>query len=193
MDSAPHDPPNAPKAQHSVVICIAEEPRERARLAGRFDGDGVLVLARDLDSARHFLSRMTSAAPEAATTPTGSNNPPKRVVRVDGLRLNVAHHEATWHDRPLPLTRHELGVLGCLASSPGRLWTYQQLHDDAWDDAYYTGPAAVQSVVKRLRAKLRQAGLPVHIEATRGVGFRLAVGTDLRLVTPVRARRKAHP
>jgi DNA-binding response OmpR family regulator len=80
-------------------------------------------------------------------------------------------------------------VLGCLASSPGRLWTYQQLHDDAWDDAYFTGPAAVQSVVKRLRAKLRQAGLPLNIEAARGVGFRLTVGTDLHLVPPVRTPR----
>ena len=67
--------------------------------------------------------------------------------------------------------------------------TYQQLHDEAWDDAYFTGPAAVQSVVKRLRAKLRDAGLPLYVEAVRGVGFRLTVGTDLHLVPPVRAPR----
>jgi DNA-binding response OmpR family regulator len=185
MDSEPNESATTSKPR-PVVICIAEEPRERARLAGRFDGTGVMVLAGDLDSARSFLGDLQPADQEPAARPT------RRVVRVDGLRLNIAHHEATWHDRPLPLTPHELKVLGCLASSPGRLWTYQQLHDDAWDDAYFTGPAAVQSVVKRLRAKLRQAGLPVHIEAARGVGFRLAVGTDLHLVPPVAARQEAH-
>jgi DNA-binding response OmpR family regulator len=41
--------------------------------------------------------------------------------------------------------------------------------------AYFTGPAAVQSVIKRLRAKLRQLALPVHIVAARGLGFRLVL------------------
>ena len=186
MNSAVHDPTAA--ANLPVVICISDEPRERARLAGRFDGAGVMVLARDLESAQSFLGTLQSP-PSAETTEVERSERTERVVRIDGLRLNIAHHEATWHDRPLQLTPHELKVLGCLASSPGRLWTYQQLHEHAWDDAYFTGPAAVQSVVKRLRAKLRQAGLPLYIEAARGVGFRLTIGTDLHLVPPVRAPR----
>lgn len=176
--------PKVPRTE-PVVICIAEEPRERARLAGRFDGAGVMVLARDLESAQTFLGHLQPPAP---APPVPRSDATERVVRIDGLRLNIAHHEATWHDRPLQLTPHELKVLGCLASSPGRLWTYQQLHDDAWNDAYFTGPAAVQSVVKRLRAKLRRVGLPLHIEAARGVGFRLTLGTDLHLVPPVATR-----
>jgi DNA-binding response OmpR family regulator len=180
MESAVRDRKLTQKTD-PVVICIAEEARERARLAGRFDGAGVMVLARDLDSARSFLGNLDRDGSDTA------GDAPERVLRIDGLRLDVTHHEATWHDQPLQLTPHELKVLGCLATSPGRLWTYQQLHDDAWDDAYFTGPAAVQSVVKRLRAKLRQAGLPLHIEAARGVGFRLTVGTDLHLVPPVRS------
>ncbi|HYJ68251.1 MAG TPA: winged helix-turn-helix domain-containing protein [Nocardioidaceae bacterium] len=179
MTSAVHRQPNSTSVP--VVICIADEPRERARLAGRFDGAGVMVLASDLESAQSFLGTIQPGAPEPPVEHS------QRVVRVDGLRLNLAHHLATWHDRPLQLTPHELKVLGCLASSPGRLWTYQQLHDDAWDDAYFTGPAAVQSVVKRLRAKLRGSSLPLHIEAARGVGFRLTVGTDLHLVPPVQS------
>lgn len=179
MSSALHTQPDSTSVP--VVICIAAEPRERARLAGRFDGAGVMVLARDLQTAQSFLGKVHQVAPAPSVERT------QRVVRVDGLRLNIAHHEATWHDHPLQLTPHELKVLGCLASSPGRLWSYQQLHDDAWDDAYFTGPAAVQSVVKRLRAKLRSSGLPLHIEAARGVGFRLTVGTDLHLVRPVQS------
>lgn len=180
MDSAAPDHANS--TTQPVVICITDEPRERARLAGRFDGAGVMVLARDLESAQSFLGHLH---PEGQSPLEASSD---RVVRIDGLRLNIAHHEATWHDRPLQLTPHELRVFGCLASSPGRLWTYQQLHEDAWDDSYFTGPAAVQSVVKRLRAKLRRAGLPLHIEAARGVGFRLTIGADLHLVPPVQSR-----
>jgi DNA-binding winged helix-turn-helix (wHTH) protein len=190
MNTAVHD--HTATIRLPVIICIADEPRERARLASRFDGAGVMVLARDLESAQSFLGNLQPTAPALPTAPTrpvGRVERGERVVRIDGLRLNIAHHEATWHDEPLQLTPHELKVLSCLASSPGRLWAYQQLHEDAWDDAYFTGPAAVQSVVKRLRAKLRQAGLPLNIEAARGVGFRLTIGTDLHLVHPVRAPR----
>jgi hypothetical protein len=37
-------------------------------------------------------------------------------------------------------------------------------------------------VIKRLRAKLRQAGVPLHIDAARGLGFRLVDGNELRLI-----------
>jgi DNA-binding response OmpR family regulator len=164
MDT-PADPP--------VVVCIADTPDERGRLAAQFDGAGVLVIASDPVVASEFLRRLRGPA---GSQPHGDTS----VVRVGELRLDL--HEATWHGRLLPLTPYELKVLACLAERPGRIWTYQQLHDRAWDGSYFTGPAAVQSVIKRLRAKLRQAGVPLHIDAARGLGFRLVDGNELRLI-----------
>ncbi|MEV0803024.1 winged helix-turn-helix domain-containing protein [Kribbella sp. NPDC050281] len=156
-----------------VVVCIASSPEERSRLAAQFDGIGVLVVASDPTVAGQFLRQFRGSG---GGHPAGDAS----VVRVGGLRLD--DHEATWHGVPLSLTPHELKVLACLAERPGRIWTYQQLHDRAWDGSYFTGPAAVQSVIKRLRAKLRQAGVLVHIDAARGLGFRLVDGKDLRLI-----------
>jgi DNA-binding response OmpR family regulator len=161
----------------SVVVCITDTPEERTRLARLFDGVGVLVMASDPESASRFLGDLDEA---------DSPSPSSGEVRLDGLRIDLAHHEATWHGQPLPLTPHELKVLGCLASYPGRVRTYQQLYDHAWGGPYFTGPAAVQSVIKRLRAKLRQLALPLHIVAARGLGFRLVKGNDLHLVLPGR-------
>ncbi|OLF05747.1 hypothetical protein BLA60_35135 [Actinophytocola xinjiangensis] len=159
----------------SVVLCISDTPEERSRLAALFDGAGVLVMAADATGARAFLDHLRD------TTPV-DEDPPREVVRVGALRLDPHHHEATWHHRQLRLTPHELKVLCCLAAQPGRLRTYRQLHDHAWDQAYFTGPAAVQSVIKRLRAKLRQWDLPLRIDTARGLGFRLTRGNDLHLV-----------
>jgi DNA-binding response OmpR family regulator len=155
-----------------VVVCIADTAAERIRVARLFDGVGVLVTTSDLESASAFLGHLR--ANESADSRSASG-----VVRAGGLRIDLTHHEATWHGRPLQLTPHELKVLGCLAGSPGRVQTYQQLHDYAWDGSYFTGPAAVQSVIKRLRAKLRKLDPPLHIDAVRGLGFRLGKGTEL--------------
>lgn len=154
----------------AIVVCISDQPDERARLAAAFDtDDGVLVIASSAAAAQEFLARLSAPAPEV----------PSQELEVDPL-----HHEARWRGRPLPLTPHELKVLGCLARHPGRVWTYEQLHEAAWDEAYYTGRTAVQSVVKRLRAKLLEAGVQPRIEAARGLGFRLSGRTDLHVVRP---------
>jgi DNA-binding response OmpR family regulator len=156
----------APRGRQPVVICIARTAEERTRLVRMFDGAGVLVIAPDADAARSFLAGL----PERE---------PGRAIRAGGLRIEPATHEASWHGRPLELTAHELGVLACLASTPGRAWTHRQLHARAWDEPYYTGPAALHSVVKRLRAKLRGLDPPLHVETVRGLGFRLALAGDL--------------
>lgn len=157
----------------AVVVCVAGSVEERGRLAAQFDGTGVLVIASDPAVAAAFLSQLQT--PEDQQSAGGTDT-----IRVGDLRLD--HHEATWRGRLLPLTPYELKVLACLAERPGRIWTYQQLHDRAWDGSYFTGPAAVQSVIKRLRGKLRHAGVPLHIDAARGLGFRLTGGNDLRLI-----------
>ncbi|MGH3346524.1 MAG: winged helix-turn-helix domain-containing protein [Nocardioides sp.] len=149
-----------------VVVCIAERAEERGRLAEMFDGVGVLVIASDTESATRFLRDREDR----------TNEEP---IRLGGLRIDLAQHEASWDGVPLPLTTHEFAVLVCLVDPPRRMWTYRQLHDRAWEDAYLTGPAAVQSVIKRLRRKLRAANASLSVEAVRGLGFRLITGHDL--------------
>lgn len=165
-----------------MIVCISSSPAERARLAGQFDGAGILVLAPDASSAGSLLRRLAGAAAVVHARPVTAQS--DEVVRVGGLALDLSRHEATWHGRGLALTPYEFKVLGCLAGRPGQVWSYQQLHEHAWGGTYVAGPAAVQSVIKRLRAKLRAVGASVSIRATRGVGFRLDGGPELSLVRP---------
>ncbi|MBB5789136.1 winged helix-turn-helix domain-containing protein [Jiangella mangrovi] len=173
-----------------MIVCISSSPAERARLAGQFDGAGILVLAPDAGAAGVLLRRLAGTGSGAAAVVDPARRrrpapqPPDEVLRVGGLALDLSRHEATWHGRGLPLTPYEFKVLGCLAGRPGQVWSYQQLHERAWGGTYFAGPAAVQSVIKRLRAKLREAGASVTIRATRGVGFRLDGGPELSLVRP---------
>lgn len=174
------------RALGPVIVCITDTPEERSRLARMFDGVGILVMTSDKDSASSFLEHFQAA--EGDEPPTDAARMPDAAevsgtTRVGGLQLDLDHHEATWHGRSLQLTPHELKVLACLARSPGRVWTYERLHEHAWGEVYFTGPAAVQSVIKRLRAKLRGLSLPVHIDTVRGLGFRLVRGNDLHLVS----------
>jgi DNA-binding response OmpR family regulator len=53
----------------------------------------------------------------------------------------------------------------------------EQLLDQVWGYDYYGDTRAVDSAVKRLRAKLREAGsAPDLISTIRGIGYRLERG-----------------
>ena len=83
-----------------------------------------------------------------------------RIVFVDGANLN--------------LTRLEFDLLYHLLSNAGRVLTRERLLEQVWGYDFAGDTRAVDSAVKRLRAKLRTASDDADtIEAVRGVGYRL--------------------
>ncbi len=147
-----------------LLIAVAPSPAERIRLAERLDGIAPLLLVADLDELRRLI-----AAPQqrAETAPAGDN----------ALVIDAARATARCRNREIDLTRLELDLLTCLTTEPVRIWSYAELHRSVWRDEGLERKADVQSVVKRLRHKLRQLGTGATIDAVRGVGLRL---TDRR-------------
>lgn len=91
------------------------------------------------------------------------------VLDLDKRQLSVA-------GRPVPLTPHEYALLAALMSTPGRVFTREEL----LARIYPKGEAVViDRVVDVHIGKLRQkiepdAAAPVHILTVRGVGYRFA-------------------
>jgi DNA-binding response OmpR family regulator len=90
-----------------------------------------------------------------------------------GLFIDPLRQDVTWNGIPLRLTRLERAVLASLAEPPVRAWSYEHLYRAAWGDTWLGDTSALHAMVKRLRRKLRDAGVTVFLESIRGVGFRL--------------------
>jgi two-component system catabolic regulation response regulator CreB len=74
----------------------------------------------------------------------------------------------------LELTRYEYRLLAQLLSSPGRVFTRDQLMERGWEDPGASLDRTVDAHVKTLRAKLRQiAPSREEIVTHRGVGYSL--------------------
>lgn len=146
-----------------VVVCIALDHSRRQQLARLLDGVGVLVFTRDLETARSMLGRQARSAVSAGD---------RTVVRVGKLEVDQVRCHARWCGRTLPLTARERDLLALVASEPSRAWSYRELHAAAWSGRYLD-PGPVHAAVKRLRRKLREAGVRPQLEAVRGVGYRL--------------------
>ncbi|MFL5799211.1 MAG: winged helix-turn-helix domain-containing protein [Actinomycetota bacterium] len=95
----------------------------------------------------------------------------------DGLRVDISGRRLAWQGSVVPLTDLEFRVAACLASEPGRAWSYRELRRTGWgnDPNLPMDVFAVRSVIQRIRGKLRAAGAAVRVESVRGFGFRLEV------------------
>lgn len=91
------------------------------------------------------------------------------------------HHEASsmrihFDGTALDLTAHEYKLLLVLIEKPGRVFTRDQLLDQAWQDPGAVTDRTVDAHIKSIRAKLRatRPGAENLIETRRGLGYSLA-------------------
>ncbi|MBE9506625.1 MAG: response regulator transcription factor [Chloroflexi bacterium] len=121
-------------------------------------------------SVRELMARVKAVLRRVTSGAAGA----VAVHRVGPLEVDTLSHEARLETTPLPLTQLEFDLLETLIHHAGQVLSREQLLDQVWGYDYYGEARAVDSAVKRLRAKLREAGGdPDIISTVRGVGYRL--------------------
>jgi DNA-binding response OmpR family regulator len=100
---------------------------------------------------------------------------PSTILRGPGnLLMDVERHTVTVADTSIELTRLEFDLLHRLLMNSGRVLTRERLLEQAWGYDYVGDTRAVDSAVKRLRAKLREVAPEADcIESVRGLGYRI--------------------
>ncbi len=94
------------------------------------------------------------------------------LVRGD-LMLDPARHLCTWKSEPVNLTVTEFLILKALAQRPGHVKNRDQLMDAAYGDSIYVDDRTIDSHIKRLRKKFKDADDDfAQIETLYGVGYR---------------------
>ena len=124
-------------------------------------------------SVRELMARIKAVLRRVETD--RSEKEPSTVLRGPGsLLLDVERRAVTVARAPVELTRLEFDLLHRLLLNAGRVLTRERLLEQAWGYEYVGDTRAVDSAVKRLRAKLRQASPEADcIESVRGLGYRL--------------------
>lgn len=87
------------------------------------------------------------------------------------LVIDPASREAQLGGRPLKLRTQEFDLLLALAEQPGRVFTREQLLQQAWGFDFYGQTRTVDVHIAHLRKRLE--GGEVRIETVTGVGYKL--------------------
>jgi len=115
---------------------------------------------------RELLARMEAVTRRA----TAREGPPKHVVQVRDVSVDLATRTVLVGGEPVVLTTKEFEVLAVLARSAGTAVSRQQVMDEVWGDAYLAVSRSLDVHLATLRGKLARPGLLLTI---RGFGYRL--------------------
>jgi two-component system catabolic regulation response regulator CreB len=116
-------------------------------------------------STRELCARLRALLRRTAHAPEPKRQEATLVCDEAGQRIR---HGDTW----LPLTRREHGLLMALLKVPGRIWSREALLDAVWGQDADSTDRTVDTHIKTLRAKLREACGEVELIVThRGLGY----------------------
>ena len=151
-----------------AVIMLTARGEEVDRVVG-------LELGADDYVTKPFSVRELLARVKAVLRRVGpAEDDAPAVYRAGSLEVDTQAREVRLEGALLPLTHLEFDLLETLARHAGQVLSREQLLEQAWGYDYYGDTRAVDSAVKRLRAKLRLADRDtVIISTVRGVGYRL--------------------
>jgi DNA-binding response OmpR family regulator len=93
------------------------------------------------------------------------------LLKIDDLVIDIAGYEVRLGGRRIELTHQEFELLRYLAQHRGRVFTREALLERAWGYRYAGGTRTVDIHVRRVRAKLGEAGSLV--ETVRNVGYKM--------------------
>lgn len=90
------------------------------------------------------------------------------------LKLNISRREVWVRGEEVQLTALEFDLLACLAKSPGRVFSRDQLLHQVWGANYYGDPRVVDVHIGNLRKKIElDPSTPLLIKTIRDVGYKL--------------------
>lgn len=125
-------------------------------------------------SVREVLARIKAVLRRATQPEIKDPSPEQFLCGQGGLRLEVESRQVVVSEITVHLTHLEFDILYSLLANAGRVLSRERLLEQAWGYDFAGDTRAVDSAIKRLRAKLRAAHPAADsIEAVRGVGYRL--------------------
>ncbi len=97
------------------------------------------------------------------------------VMTVGNLTIDMGAFMVKLNGQTVPCTPKEIEILWTLVSNPGMVFSREHLLQSIWGYDFLGDTRAVDSHIKRIRAKLCQQANPWDIRTVWGVGYRFEI------------------
>ena len=115
------------------------------------------------------LRRYTQLNPNNTVSERVSNE-----INIRGLSINKDNHKVTIDGEEIKLTPIEFDILYLLASSPGKVFSTDEIFEKVWNEKVYEANNTVMVHIRRLRGKMKEDSRQDKIITTVwGVGCKI--------------------
>lgn|SRR5690625_2238484 len=99
---------------------------------------------------------------------------PRNLLELNGLIWNKEQFELTFENKLINLTPKEFLMIGHFMKNPNQVFSREHLIELIWGFDSDTGGRTVDSHVRNMRDKIRQAQFPIddHLKTVWGVGYK---------------------
>lgn len=97
-----------------------------------------------------------------------------KVYQHQDLTINLSEHRVTVGERVVELSPKEFKILAMLMSTPGRVFSREELLEQVWGLDFYGDTKTVDVHIRWLREKIEEdPSAPKYVQTVRGFGYRL--------------------
>ena len=122
-------------------------------------------------SMRELMARVKANIRRRALD-AGLRGPAENVVKQGELVVDLSALSVTKAGVAIEVTQKEFDLLTCLLTSPGKVWSREELMAKVWNYDYFGDMRTVDVTVRRLREKIEDdPGTPRYIRTKRGAGY----------------------
>ena len=90
-----------------------------------------------------------------------------------GMEIDVSKRLVYRGEKEVNITFTEFEILYLLASSPGRVFSKEQIYELVWEEPYFGDYNIVMSHIRNIREKIGDnPSKPIYIQTVWGVGYR---------------------
>ena len=122
-------------------------------------------------SMRELLARV-KANIRRRSLDAGTRVASENLLRQGQLVVDLAAVTVTKAGKAIDVTQKEFDLLSCLLSTPGKVYSREELMEKVWNYDYFGDMRTVDVTVRRLREKIEDdPGEPKYIRTKRGAGY----------------------
>lgn len=99
----------------------------------------------------------------------------EKILKFPRLQIDYGARKVLLDDQEVSMTPKEFSLLYYLASSPGQVFTREQLLENIWGYDFFGDLRTVDTHVKKIREKLGREEGPDYINTVWGVGYKFEV------------------
>jgi two-component system, OmpR family, response regulator VicR len=152
------------------IILLTARGGEADRIAGlEMHADDYVVKPF---SVRELVARVRTNLRRTTTSGSTTTNTPTNTLHLGFLQLDFDTLEASWNSGLIGLSRLQFDLLAILAKHPRMVFTREHLLQAVWGTDFTDDVRTVDSMVKRLRSRLKAANAPSElIVSKRDLGY----------------------